>query len=138
MTIEEIAAMPVSSLTYPDAHLYLWATGYHLRNAYTILESWGFKFSQILTWCKAPRGLGPGWAFSNTTEFVLFCRKGSLAYQDRVDTTWWEWTRGLHSVKPPAFMDVVERVSPGPYAELFARAPRLGWDSWGKGYEVAS
>lgn len=53
----------------------------------------------------------------------------------RVDTTWWTWSRGPHSVKPPAFLDVVESVSPGPYVELFARAPRLGWDSWGKGYE---
>jgi hypothetical protein len=24
-----------------------------------------------------------------------------------------------------------------PYVELFARAPRLGWDSWGYGYESA-
>lgn len=41
-----------------------------------------------------------------------------------------------HSLKPAAFLDAVERVSPGPYVELFARAPRLGWDSWGKGYEI--
>lgn len=53
----------------------------------------------------------------------------------RCDSTWWQWPRGPHSVKPPAFMDIVERVSPGPYVELFARAPRLGWDSWGYGYE---
>ena len=43
-----------------------------------------------------------------------------------------------HSVKPPEFGDLVERCSPGPYVELFARAPRLGWDHWGHGYEVAS
>ena len=30
----------------------------------------------------------------------------------------------------------VEQVSPGPYVELFCRRPRLGWDSWGKGYEM--
>lgn len=29
------------------------------------------------------------------------------------------------------------QVSPGPYVELFCRAPILGWDSWGKGYELA-
>lgn len=55
----------------------------------------------------------------------------------RVDTTWWEWPRGAHSVKPAAFMDVVEQVAPGPYVELFARQPRLGWDSWGWGYEIS-
>ena len=87
------------------------------------------------SWCKPPSGGGPGGAFANTTEFVLFCRRGHLAHQARVDSTWWEWPRIGHSVKPPAFMDLVEQVSPGPYVELFARAPRLGWDSWGLGYE---
>lgn len=55
----------------------------------------------------------------------------------RIDTSWWLWPRGAHSEKPPAFLDIVEQVSPGPYVELFARAPRLGWDSWGHGYESA-
>lgn len=55
--------------------------------------------------------------------------------RERVDRAWWEWPRGAHSEKPPAFLDIVEQVSPGPYVELFARAPRLGWDSWGYGYE---
>jgi N6-adenosine-specific RNA methylase IME4 len=49
--------------------------------------------------------------------------------------TWYPAQRGTHSAKPPLFADLVERMSPGPYVELFARAPRLGWDSWGKGYE---
>jgi N6-adenosine-specific RNA methylase IME4 len=55
-----------------------------------------------------------------------------------VETTWFQWPRGAHSAKPAAFLDIVEQVSPGPYVELFARAPRLGWDSWGKGYEVVA
>lgn len=53
----------------------------------------------------------------------------------RVDSTWWQWPVGPHSAKPQAFLDLVEKVSPGPYVELFARQPRLGWDHWGHGYE---
>lgn len=56
-------------------------------------------------------------------------------FEGRVTTTWFQWPRGAHSQKPPAFLDLVEHVSPGPYVELFARQPRLGWDSWGWGYE---
>jgi N6-adenosine-specific RNA methylase IME4 len=138
MPVAEIAAMPVEELVAADAHLYLWTTNRYLRMAHSVAEAWGFKPSQTLTWCKPARGIGPGGAFSNTTEFVLFCRRGKLDYQDRIDTTWWLWPRGEHSVKPAAFLDIVERVSPGPYVELFARAPRLGWDSWGKGYEGAA
>lgn len=135
MGLADIAALPVKELAADDAHLYLWTTNRYLVHCYTIARDWGFKPSQILTWCKPPQGIGPGGAFSNTTEFVLYCRRGKLPYQDRIDTTWWQWDRGPHSVKPAAFLDIVERVSPGPYVELFARAPRLGWDSWGLGHE---
>jgi N6-adenosine-specific RNA methylase IME4 len=55
----------------------------------------------------------------------------------RVDRNWWQWKRGPHSAKPPAFLDLVEQVSPAPRVELFARAQRLGWDSWGWGHEYA-
>lgn len=51
-------------------------------------------------------------------------------------STWFQWPRLTHSVKPPASYDLIESVSPGPYIELFARQPRLGWDSWGLGYEL--
>lgn len=46
----------------------------------------------------------------------------------RSDTRWWVWPRGAHSAKPEAFLDLVESMSPGPYAELFARRARFGWD----------
>lgn len=46
----------------------------------------------------------------------------------RCNTRWWVWPRAAHSAKPDAFLDVVEQVSPGPYAELFSRRARFGWD----------
>lgn len=46
----------------------------------------------------------------------------------KLDTRWWQWPRSRHSEKPEAFLDIVEQVSPGPYAELFARRARFGWD----------
>jgi len=39
--------------------------------------------------------------------------------------------RGAHSEKPAAFYDLVERVSPGPYLDVFARAQRFNWDTFG-------
>ena len=30
---------------------------------------------------------------------------------------------------------IIERCSPGPYLELFARRKRLGWDVWGNEVE---
>jgi hypothetical protein len=34
---------------------------------------------------------------------------------------------GRHSEKPAAFYKLVEALAPGPYLELFGRAPRKGW-----------
>ncbi len=57
------------------------------------------------------------------------------AFTGTAEGTWYVAARGGHSEKPAQFSDLIERMSPGPYVELFARAPRLGWDSWGHGYE---
>ena len=131
MKLEEIAALPVIDWVYPDSHLYLWAPNAYLEQSYEVARCWGFKPSQVLVWAKTPRGLGLGGAFTSTTEFVLFARRGSLRPARRLDTSWWNWKRLEHSRKPDAFLDLVEQVSPGPYLELFARRARFGWDYWG-------
>lgn len=131
MTFDEIAALPVGDMAQADAHLYVWTTNATLEATFDIARDWGFRPSQLLVWAKTPRGLGMGGAFTNTTEFVMFARRGSLAPLQRTDSTWWNWKRGPHSAKPEAFLDMVERVSPGPYVELFARRARFGWDYWG-------
>jgi N6-adenosine-specific RNA methylase IME4 len=138
MSLDEMTALRPGVIADADAHLYLWTTNRYLRAAFDLAEAWGFHPSQVLTWCKPPRGLGPGGAFAVTTEFVIFARHGTPRHRERVDSTWWEWSRQGHSVKPAAFYDLVERVSPGPYVELFARQPRLGWDHWGYGIEGAA
>jgi N6-adenosine-specific RNA methylase IME4 len=137
MTVPEIAALPVGDLAEPDAHLYLWTMNAFMVDTYTVAQAWGFRPAQLLTWAKTPRGLGLGGAFTSTTEFVLFCRRGMLPATSRVESTWWNWKRPedgtgpAHSRKPEGFIDLVEQVSPGPYVELFARRARFGWDYWG-------
>lgn len=133
LSVEEIAALPVGRLAEADAHLYLWTTNRYLFDAKTVAEAWGFKFSQLLVWAKTPMGIGPGGTWAQSTEYVLFCRRGSLKSLKRFDSTWFAWKRlgKAHSRKPDAFLDMVEQASPGPYVELFARRARFGWDYWG-------
>jgi N6-adenosine-specific RNA methylase IME4 len=132
-TVAEIAAHPVSDLAERDAHLYVWTTNRYIESVYDVARAWGFRPVVLLTWAKAPRGLGLGGTFAQSTEHVLFARRGTLAARRRVESTWFQWTRqdAAHSQKPDAFLDLVESVSPGPYLELFARRQRLGWDTWG-------
>jgi len=59
------------------------------------------------------------------------------AFLSTADGTWYQASRGPHSAKPALFADLVERMSPAPRLELFARQPRLGWDSWGLGHELS-
>lgn len=131
MTVDEIAELPVPDLAEDDAHLYPWTVNARIEGAYRIARAWGFVPKTLLTWAKAPMGLGPGGAFSQTTEHILFARCGRDVRLRRIDTTWWMWPRGEYSVKPEAFLDVVESVSPPPRLELFARRNRLGWHTWG-------
>lgn len=131
MAVGEIAALPIADLAAKDAHLYLWTTNTHLQHAWDIARAWGFAYSTMLVWCKPPRGFAGFPTYNCTTEYVLFCRRGTLAAKQRVDSTWFQWPRGPHSAKPEAFLDMIEQVSPGPYLELFARRNRLGWDTWG-------
>jgi N6-adenosine-specific RNA methylase IME4 len=127
MTVDAIAGLTVPA--EDDAHLYLWTTQRYLWDAPKVVRAWGFEPSTLLTWCKPPTGFSLGGTFGKASEFVLFARRGRLAAKTRVPRDWWEWSRGAHSAKPEAFLDIVESVSPGPYLELFARRNRLGWGS---------
>lgn len=131
MSVDDIEALPVADIADTDCHLYLWTINRYVEDAYRIVRAWGFSPSTLLVWCKEPIGMGVGGAYALTTEHVLFARRGRGAFEQREPTSWWRWKRGEHSAKPEAFLDMVERVSPAPRLEMFARRNRLGWDTWG-------
>jgi N6-adenosine-specific RNA methylase IME4 len=136
MTVDAIAALPVPAADH--AHLYLWTINRYVEDAYRVARAWGFAPSTLLVWAKNPMGGGLGGAWGITTEFVLFARRGALPATGRVVGTWFNVKRPYdrrgkpqHSAKPQHFYDLIERVSPGPYLELFARKERAGWTTWG-------
>lgn len=132
MSLDSIKALPVADLAAPDARLFMWVTNRYLRHAWDVVEAWGFQpQDRVLVWCKAPRATTPV-----TTEFVLLAKRGKPPRMPWHSTTWFQWPhQRAHSVKPAAFMDLVEDWCEAPFLELFCRTPRFGWDSWGKGYE---
>ena len=135
MTMDEILALPVADLADENAHLYLWTTNLHLDESFDVMRAWGFTYKTTLTWIKKGH-LGLGRYFRTQTEHILFGVRGSLPTLDRGQVTYFEAAKRGHSIKPEASYDLIARCSPGPYVELFARQPPLGWDSWGKGFEV--
>lgn len=136
MPLEEIAALPVGKLASPDgAFAFLWTTNRYLPDAFDVLAAWGFRYRQCLIWHKGDASPFPGAVAPNSAEFLLVGRRGGVKRSGTAPSSVIGSMRGVHSAKPGAAYDLVERVSPGPYVELFARAPRLGWDAWGYGYE---
>jgi N6-adenosine-specific RNA methylase IME4 len=147
MSLEDIKALPVADLVAPGgAHLYLWVTAQLNRvgEGVATAEAWGFRVHDEIVWRKP--NLGMGVFPRHCHEILLVCRCGGLGLLPDVPRgiesvqTWRQhYGRGkTHSAKPPAALDLIERASPGPYVELFARRQRLGWDSWGYGYEGAA
>ena len=136
MPLDEIKALPVSDLASADCRLFLWTTNRYLRDAFGVLDSWGFTYRQALVWHKLDANL-PASVAPNSAEFVFVATKGHPPRTGTMPSAVLATTRkGGHSAKPDAFMDHVEHVSQGPYVELFCRRPRFGWDSWGHGYEM--
>lgn len=135
-----------NQLVGDDAHLYLWTTNAFIPEAFWIVEQLkADKWRPITfcTWLKTthedacehgnPKVSGrTGYYFRGATEHFLFAAKGKATERPNPPLpTAFLWPRTPHSVKPEAFYDLVERVSPGSYLELWARRNRLGWDTWG-------
>jgi N6-adenosine-specific RNA methylase IME4 len=113
----------------PNAHLWLWTTNNYLPDALGIVDRLGFRYVTMLTWAKDRIGLGR--YLRGQTEHCLFATRGSLAAAVRTESTLLVAPRGRHGAKPEAFYDRVERISPPPRLEMFARSPRPGWTVWG-------
>ena len=138
MTIEEIRALPVGDLAGPHCVLWLWTTNKWLRESFTVLDAWGFTYKQTLVWGKN-NPMPVGSVAPSAAEFLIAAKRGNPQMQ-------WVWPSSVivtarpsaraHSVKPDCFRDYIEAASPAPYVELFCRTPRIGWDSWGKGFEA--
>ncbi len=133
MKLPEIKALPVGKLAADHCDLYMWVTQKYLPHGFDVINAWGFKYCQTLTWCKKPMGTGQGGLYCPTTEFLILGRKGKMPLgKTRQNSTWWQITRQKnHSQKPEFFQDMIEEQSDGPRIELFARRQRPCWAVWG-------
>ncbi|MCA1604473.1 MAG: methyltransferase [Acidobacteria bacterium] len=129
MELQDIYALRVDRLAADSAHLWLWVTNSTVFEGLQVMEAWGFSYRSCLTWIK-PR-LGLGVYLRNQTEHVLFGIRGKAPIQFRSQGTWFYAPVQEHSHKPEEQYTIIERCSPGPYLELFARRKQPGWDVWG-------
>ena len=130
MALGNIAALPVDKWADSHCRLFLWTTNRWLPLAFPLLTIWGFTYRQALVWKKRKHNIG-GSVAPNSAEFLLVATRGRPSRDGFFPGAVLEAGSGEHSRKPDAFMDHIERISPAPRLELFARRQRLGWDTWG-------
>lgn len=138
MTLPEICEIPVQSAAEKASHLYLWVPNALLPEGLEVMKAWGFTYKTNLVWHKirkdgGPDGRGVGFYFRNTTELILFGIRGSMRTLDpgRTQVNIIKTMKQEHSRKPEEQYDLIQRCSPGPYLEMFARGSRPGWVLWG-------
>jgi N6-adenosine-specific RNA methylase IME4 len=130
MSIGQICALDVASIAHADCVLWLWTTNHHIRQAFEVLDAWGFQHKTILTWAKDRMGYGD-W-LRGQTEHCLMAVRGKPAHQLTNQTTLLRASVRDHSRKPEAFYELVEALCPAPlYCSLFSREQRDRWDMHG-------
>jgi N6-adenosine-specific RNA methylase IME4 len=129
MTVDEIAALPIDQLAADDSHLHLWVPNAFLFEAKDVMDAWGFTYKSVFVWCKPTIGLGNYWRVA--TEFLLLGVRGNCPFLDQSQINWIEAERESHSTKPEVIRALIEKVSPPPRLELFARRVVEGWTCWG-------
>lgn len=135
MSVDDICGMPIRDMAAEDAHLHLWTTNAFLFEAKRVMEAWGFTYKSCFVWVKPQMGLGNYWRVSH--EFLLFGVRGRCPFLARDEMSWAELPRGRHSAKPDEIRKTIERVSPGPRLELFARDRHEGWSVFGNQIQPA-
>lgn len=138
MSNQEIMELPVSQISASKSHLYLWVPNALIQEGLEVMKRWGFIYKSNIVWYKTrkdggPDGRGVGFYFRNVTELVLFGVRGKLRTgpAGRRQTNIIVAQKRAHSMKPDEIYDIIERCSPGPYLEMFARFWRPEWSQWG-------
>lgn len=151
--------IPVDVLTNTKGCLLMmWATNPMLRDAFDVMDAWGFNYCTAGTWVKRTSKtyklcFGGGYAFRSANEPILLGIKGRVSLESRsqrgviisedddmanvlpIETLGFtvEAIRPTeHSRKPDAFYHAARSlVTEGPAVDLFSRETRPGFVPWG-------
>jgi N6-adenosine-specific RNA methylase IME4 len=146
----ELAKLPVAQLASGDGGVcIMWATAPMLPDALDLLRAWGFVYKTMGHWSKLSKtgnklAFGTGYIYRSAAECWIVGQFGTvapisrsvrnlIASGDIAGLAEWAIAAPVreHSRKPTQMHESVEQLFDGPYAELFARERRAGWDAWG-------
>lgn len=135
MTLDDIKAMPVSSIAARHSILWLWITNPMIPQGLAVMEAWGFTFKTAGHWSKKTRhgkqAFGTGYLLRCAGEPFLIGTRGRPKTARNVRSVI-EGPIRQHSRKPDESFAAAEALMPeARRIELFSRQPRDGWLGWG-------
>lgn len=139
MTIDEIKKLPVSRIADENCVLFIWVTFPILREAFDVIESWGFQYSTCgFNWVKKNKN-ADSWFFGNgawtraNSELCLIAKRGSVTRIDASISQVLDDPISEHSRKPARVRSLITQlVGELPRIELFSRNQNNdGWFNWG-------
>lgn len=144
MSIEDIKNLDIKGISDKNCILFFWATMPKLKEAFEVIEAWGFEYKTCaFTWVKqnpSGKGIFAGlgrWVMGNA-ELCLLATKGKPRRISKSVKQIVLAPRSKHSEKPAIIRDkIVELCGDLPRIELFARKENKlfdnfkGWDVWG-------
>lgn len=133
LSLKDLLDMPIGELAEPNSHLHLWVPNSLLAEGLEVIKAWGFVYKTCFVWIKPQMGMGHYWRSSH--ELLLLGVRGSYRFRANDLKSWKLARRTRHSSKPDVVREMIERVSPGPYLELFARRTCSGWTAFGNEVE---
>jgi len=134
LSIAELCAINIPSAN--NAVLFMWVTNPFLQDAFEVVESWDFEYKTNIVWIKTElQKPGIGFYVRGRHELLFICTKGNFV-PDMVGkepiSSILESPVREHSQKPECVYGIIETMYPNcKYLELFARAKRDNWISWG-------
>jgi N6-adenosine-specific RNA methylase IME4 len=131
-----LAALPVAELTRDDCALFMWAIDSHLDEALRLGAAWGFTYkTRVFEWLKLTSTgkihFGMGYWTRKQSESCLLFTQGNPRRKSKGVRQLIQAPVREHSRKPEEQYQKIESLVDGPYAELFSRRRRPGWDGWG-------
>lgn len=136
MNLEDIKGFSIPCKE--NSVLLMWATFPMLKEAFEVIESWGFEYKTVaFNWIKLNKNgkpfFGMGHYTKSNSEVCLLATKGDgLEVRDHTISQIVMSVRGEHSRKPKEVYALIEKLyGDVSKIELFARHKREGWCVWG-------
>ncbi len=130
-TLKDSTSLQVTELAGDNAVLFLWVTSPFLPEGLELCQAWGFDYKTSFVWIKDRTTYGKlGFYNYGQHEFLFVATRGScLPRSESLVPSLIVAPKGEHSAKP--VYEIIEKMYPGPYIELFARKTRPNWATWG-------